>query len=272
VKGLLTAVTLAAAAALVLLATPSARADEGWLGVVFADQSVELSAEAAGTVAAYHARLGDFVRTGQPVVALESEELRSARAGSQAALDAARARAEKADAELGDATRMVERRREAPDLFSSEEIAKLESRHRVAEAELAAARSAVAEREAALQEIERQLGGMTLRAPFDGSVALCLREVGDRVATGEALVRLISRGDPWIRFAVPSSEAAGLAAGGAVRVTLPGGAQSWSAQVRRMAPEIDPATDMIFAEAVLMLDEGEAGPRAGEVVRVRPGK
>jgi RND family efflux transporter MFP subunit len=260
-----------ASAAVLLLSAPSVRADEGWLGVVFADQTVELSAEAAGTIAAFHARLGDRVTAGQPVVSLESEELRSARAGSQAALDAARARAEKADAELGDATRMVERRREAPDLFSSEEMAKLESRHRVAEAELAAARSAVAEREAALQEVERQLAGMTLRAPFDGSVALALREVGDRVGAGEALVRLISRGDPWIRFAVPSSEAAGVAAGGAVRVTLPGGAQSWSAEVRRVAPEIDPATDMIFAEAVLTLGEGEVGPRAGEVVRVRSG-
>jgi RND family efflux transporter MFP subunit len=263
-------VRLLAAAAALLLPAPPLHAGEGWIGVIFADQSAELSAETAAVVVAYHAKLGDAVAAGRPVVSLESQELLSERDRCRAELQQARARAEKAEADLADARRKLERSRQAPDLFSGEELAALGSTQRKAAAESSSAHSAIAERETALTELERQVAGLTLRAPFDGTVALCHREVGDRVAAGDALVRLISGAELWVRFAVPSGEAAGVAAGSAVRVTLPGSGQSWSATVRRVAPEIDPATDRIYAEAVLAPAEGGDPPRVGEAVRVHP--
>jgi membrane fusion protein (multidrug efflux system)/multidrug efflux system membrane fusion protein len=110
-------------------------------------------------------------------------------------------------------------------------------------------------------------------APISGAVAACHHDVGVRVSAGEALVRLISAEDVWVRFAVPSAESDWLALGRLVRVgtSPPGG--GCEAEIRRIAPEVDPATDMVFVEACLLVGRGrEAGLRAGEIVRVRPGE
>jgi multidrug efflux pump subunit AcrA (membrane-fusion protein) len=132
-------------------------------------------------------------------------------------------------------------------------------------------KSTVAERVAAVRELERRLEALNVRAPIAGAVAACHHDVGVRVSAGEALMRLISSGDLWVRFAVPSAESDWLALERVVRVGTEDAPEVGTARIRRVAPEVDPATDMVFVEASLDVPAGaEASPRAGEIVRVRP--
>jgi macrolide-specific efflux system membrane fusion protein len=233
---------------------------------------VDVSAEVSGVVREVRVGLGDRVESGQLLVSLASGEARSEAEQARAALETAKARAAQARAALDDVERILERRRAAAEVFSREEIQAIETRRDVARAELEAARSTVAERDAAVREVERRLAALEVRAPFAGAVTACLLDVGARVAAGQGVVRLISADELWVRFAVPSGQSRWLGPGRRVRVVPDGEAAAARAgEVRRVAPEIDPATDMVFVEARLDPGTGDA-PRllAGEVVRVHP--
>ena len=251
---------------------PSASEPAGWVGVIFAEEGVDVSAEVSGVVREVSARLGDRVEAGQVLVRLASEETLSEAEQADAALDTAKARAAQAQAALDDVERILERRRAAAEVFSREEIQAIETRRDVALAELEAAQSTVAEREVELREIRRRVDALEVRAPFAGAVTACLVDVGERVAAGRSVARLISADELWVRFAVPSAEARRVLPGGPVMVAPDGqDAASLAGEIRRVAPEIDPATDMVFVEAILGSPPAGA-PRllAGEIVRVRP--
>jgi RND family efflux transporter MFP subunit len=240
--------------------------------VVFAEEGVDVSAAVSGVVRQVLVGLGDRVDAGQVLVSLASGEARSWAEQARAALETARARTAQAQAALDDVDRILERRRAAEDVFSREEVQAIETRRAVAQAELEAAQSIVAEREAGVRELDRRLGALEVRAPFAGAVTACLLDAGARVAAGQGVVRLISADDLWVRFAVPSAESRWLAPGRVVRVVPVGQEDAPRAgEVRRVAPEIDPATDMVFAEARMELAEtGAALLLAGEIVRVHP--
>jgi multidrug resistance efflux pump len=141
----------------------------------------------------------------------------------------------------------------------------------MAEAEKQAAIATALEREAELAEFERLVAALEVRAPFDGAVAACHHDPGARVDAGVSLLRLITMHSLWVRFAVPSAESDWLKVGLIVRVQPERVAPNRRATIRRIAPEVDPSTDMIFVEASLVAEKGE-GPelRSGEAVRVKP--
>jgi RND family efflux transporter MFP subunit len=234
----------------------SAAQDPGYLGVLFSQETVNVSAEVSGSIRNLRVELGAEVEKGEVLVSLESQDLRSEEEQTRAALQTARALADQAKAELDDVTRLLERRRGAAEIFPAEEVEALETQREVARAEWDAAKSTVLEREATLREVERRIESLDVRAPFAGAVAACPYDVGTRVNAGQTLVRLIGTGNLWVRFAVPSRESDWLEAGRMVRVEPERLRDSWQAEVRRIAPEIDPATDMIFVEAVLIVAEG----------------
>jgi RND family efflux transporter MFP subunit len=262
-----------AAAAIAACAATSFARDPGYLGVVFSNDAADVSAAVSGTIRRLHVELGREVKQGEILVSLESEDLVSEREQAEAALTTANALAEQARAELDDVDRLLARRRGATEIFPAEQVEALETQREVARTEWEAAKSTAAERAAALREAERRVEALTVRAPFDGAVASCPHEVGARVGAGQTLVRLIGTGDFWVRFAVPSREADWLDAGRAVEVEPERPGDAWSAEIRRVAPEIDPATDMIFVEAAMVVPEGRrAALRSGETVRVRNGR
>lgn len=245
--------------------------DDGYLGVLFAQEGVDVSAEVAGVVREVHVGLGDRVEAQQVLVSLGSEDLGSEADQARAALETAKARVAQAQAGLDEVERLLERRRAAEEVFSREEVQAIETRRDVAKAECEAARSTVAERESTLRELERKVKALDVRAPFAGAVTVCRLDVGARVKAGESMVRLISADDLWVRFAVPSGESRWLRAGRAIRIVPDGDATAaCGGEIRRVAPEIDPATDMVFVEGVVEAG-GEGAPRllAGEIVRVR---
>lgn len=80
------------------------------------------------------------------------------------------------------------------------------SQRRVLEQDLQRAR-------VALDETRHRLRNATVRAPFDGTVAERFIQVGEYLATGAAVVRLVNTRDVEVRAQAPVSLAAGLAPG-----------------------------------------------------------
>jgi multidrug efflux pump subunit AcrA (membrane-fusion protein) len=81
------------------------------------------------------------------------------------------------------------------------------------------------------------------------------------------LVRLIASGTLRVRFAVPEERADSLTIGDPVRITV--GEQLLSGAVEKIAPEVDTASRMVFAEASIEVP-GTAVHRirSGQVARV----
>ena len=80
---------------------------------------------------------------------------------------------------------------------------------------------------------------------------------------------MIASGQLLVRFAVPSSDAKYIQLDAPMRVDIEPAGVTARALVRHIAPELDPASQMIIVEADLELDDADA-PRikAGQAARV----
>lgn len=246
----------------------------GYLGVVSASRTVEIAAEVAGRVEAVAVALGDSVDAGETLVQMELPGLEREIARADAALEGARSAAKQASIELEDLAAQLARRSTADDAFSAEELEGLRTRHRIKEAELERAHATSEERRAELGALRERRDALRIVAPFDALIARQGVNAGAFVQAGERLLQIVDRGDPIVRFAVPAGEAGWLEAGAPISFRLDGDdddGDAFDARVVRVAPEVDAATEMIFAEAEsIVSDSNRARPPMGSVVRVWP--
>ncbi len=249
----------------------------GHLGVVIPVQSVDMAAEVAGTVRSISVALGDTVAAGQGLMEIAVPGLERQIAQAQASVQGARSIASQAAIELEDIERQLERRKQADEVFSAEELEAIDLKRRIKRAELDQANASTKERQAELALFRERLDASSIQAPYDGVVALLQCTEGSYAQAGESLLRLIGLEPPIIRFAVPAGDSAWLTAGATLDVRLDGAQESGKsigAVVERVSPEIDPATDMLFAEARFdqQAQEGLDGLliATGAVVRVWP--
>ena len=82
-----------------------------------------------------------------------------------------------------------------------------------------AQRSAVAQAEAALSQIDASLAFAVIRAPFAGVVTVRHREPGEIVAGGAPVLTLMQPDDRWIRIFVAEDEVGKIALGQAATIT-----------------------------------------------------
>lgn len=253
----------------VLLLTGIARAEShGFVGVLFGANSVEVAFDMAGTLERVHVGMGDRVERGQLIATLRDDALRGELAQARAELRAARAGVEAAAADLAEAENRHARRAGLVDILSDEEIDALrnEVRRQQARRELASADSDAAA--ARVERLELELDRMSLRAPFAGSVAIVLRRAREGVAARQPVLRLVDAAEPWVRFAVPRSDARWLRLGAPIEIAVDGSERAYAGAIRHISPEVELASDTIFVEARVEL--GEFGfARAGDMVRVR---
>lgn len=248
----------------------------GFLGVLVAREAVDASSRSDGRVAEVRVRLGDRVTKNQVLATLDVRVLRDEQAIVQATLRAARAEVERSTLELAEARERHARRRRAlsapVEAVSEEELANARYQEQFAGPRLEAAQARAAEQEARAALLEKDIEEAQVRAPFDGVVTARYVNPGATVARGAALVRLISADDLWVRFAVPEEESAVAAvrAGLAVAITVEDVETELSGQVEKVAPEVDPASRMIVAEARVVLPAGTSRQAlSGRVARVR---
>jgi RND family efflux transporter MFP subunit len=240
-------------------ATPPADAGEPdeYVGVVAAGEKTDVGPAVAGEVVEVHVRPGDYVEAGEPLATLDArrarEDLRMTEAtlrSEKAALAQAKVDREEAASQLSETEKLVE---VGAASRGSVEDARFE--HRRAKAAEARVAAVVAQWRTKRAQLERQLADTELRAPFSGIVAERYVDPGGMAGPGVPVVRLISSDALWVRFAVPPSHLEGLAVGTIVATRIESPALTVEATVRQIAPETDPASQLVFVDAELDLDE-----------------
>lgn len=177
-------------------------------GTVEAPKSSQVASEVEGAVAQLHAREGQHVERGAPLVSLKSEHL-------DYQLQAAQAQHREAEARLALADRNHERSQE---LFEGEVL----SRQQLDDAgfELDAWRGRIDQLAAEIRRIQLDLDRSVVKAPFSGIVAAEMTEVGQWVGKGATVMELISPYQLEVRVEVPERHFADFKKGTAVRVTF----------------------------------------------------
>jgi RND family efflux transporter MFP subunit len=177
---------------------------------------------------------------------------------------------ERAVVELAEAEERFARRKSlsADALASGEDLSTARYQHKLAETRLSAVRAQLAEKRSQVEKLRQSNADAEIRAPFDGIVAARYVDPGANVTPATPIVRLISAGDLFVRFAVPEEKARALAVGIAVRVSAGDDRASLRGSIEKVAPEIDAASRMVIVEA--RLDKpGAGGPvLSGEMAHV----
>jgi RND family efflux transporter MFP subunit len=249
-------------------------AEAGFLGVLTPGETVDVATRIDGLITRMEVRLGDHVEHNSVIAAIDDRVPRDELAMAQAGLNAALADRERAGLELAEARERHERWHAINQdggvvVVSKEELTSLTYKEKYAAQRLKSAEAQVTEFRARVHNLERRVDESTVRAPFDGVIARRYVDQGATVRPGDQLVRLVRNGEFWVRFAIPEQKSTAVRRGQAVDVRVETLDTALSGVVEKVAPEVDGASQMIFAEARLTIpDELRDLPLSGRVVRV----
>jgi RND family efflux transporter MFP subunit len=226
-------------------------------GTVQARVPVTLAARITATVRQLDADVGDAVKRGQTLAALDERDLAARRGvvgGQRVAVErnvrAAQAAVAKAQAELELAR--SRQRRDAELLrtgFVSQSVLDAsDAALRAAEANLDNARAAAAAREAEAQALAHELryadtvlSFTRIVAPMDGVIIARLAEVGATVVPGTPIFRMVDPATLWIAMRVDESVVGRVRVGQPASIRLRTG-ETLAGKVARIARESDAAT------------------------------
>lgn len=257
--------------ALLALAACSQKPADTYSGYVEA-QAVAIAAPQAGWLATVSVDRGDAVRSGQALFTLDATQAQHGLQGAEQRAVAAAATAQdlQKGARAADIAPLIEQRRQAQaqlDLARSNEAryAQLEPKGFVSAAQMDTLRAGTRQAEAALANIDRQIadkqlaartdqqraalaqaeaskadvasaawtvGDRDVKARIDGQVEERLREPGEFVPQGAAVVTVLPKGREFVRFYVPQSDLSKFGVGRMVHVACDGCAAGLTAKVR----------------------------------------
>lgn len=245
-------------------------APQRFLGVILARSSVDVAARFEGRLRAVHVRLGDSVSAGSLVASLDVPSLRSDLSIAEAALKSAEVDEERAAVELAEAEERFDRRKalSADALASGEDLATARYQHKLARTRLSATHAGLAEKRAQVDKLRKSNADAEILAPFEGIVAARYVDPGANVTSATPIVRLISAGDLFVRFAVPEEKASTLSVGAQVRVDTGDDHAALRGSIDKIAPEIDASSRMVIVEARLDKPVAGAPVLSGEMARV----
>ena len=214
-----------------------------------------LAFRVGGKVIERPAQVGTRVAAGKALARLDTTDL-------VLALDAAKAQRATLESERGLAARELERFKglREKNFVSQAELDRRQSAYAAATTQLDAA-------EARLSQAANQLAYATLVADADGVITAVDAEVGQVVAAGQTIVRLVRPGDREIALAVPESLRAQVARAGVFTVVanaLPG--RTWTGRLRELSPTADPVTRTYAAR--IAIDGGRDELALGMSARV----
>jgi len=256
-------------------------------GSLWPDETVQVSAEVAGRVAAIHADFGQRVRKGDVLVELDKRELQLQLERARAALAQALARIgldpsrEEVVPETTPAIRQAQaayedakaRYESALKLVKTGDIAEqrfieIEKAYQAREAALEAARHELRVQLAAIQALraevrlaEKRLAEATVRAPFDGAVAARLVAPGQYLRENTPMLTLVKTHPLRLRVEIPETAAAQVRVGSTLRFTTdaaPG--EQFEAVVRELNPTLEARSRSLTAEARLKTNDPRLKP------------
>jgi HlyD family secretion protein len=199
-------------------------------------ERVDIASKYAGRVAAIGVKEGDFVEKDAVVASLDTSELLAQLAAAKASVQRAAASISRAEAEIAireaehnlseiEMRRAVELEKRAAGTAAEAERRK--AQHRVAEAQILAARAALedaisakAVAKAQVEQIEAVLTDSTLRTPVSGRVEYKLVQTGEIVAAGGRLATMLDLNDVYMTIFLPTSYAGRVKLGSEARIVL----------------------------------------------------
>jgi RND family efflux transporter MFP subunit len=202
-------------------------AGRGFIGVVVAGDWADLEPKVEGRIEALLVKPGDEVQKGAVIARLDLQASQYDLIGARAA--------------LRDASRRYARRRS---LMRS----KLGL---VAQEELDGIRREMLQERAHVAQLERARREATVVAPFAGWVMERYLSPGALGGPGRPVVRMGSRSEPYVRFALPEESRGKISLDTPVAIRLSSPVEVWSGRVSGVSPEVDDASGMIYATAAL---------------------
>jgi RND family efflux transporter MFP subunit len=175
------------------------------VGRLEAERQARVAAELPERIEQVHVALGQAVRRGDPLVTLRGDLYAAGVGQATGALEAARAGADLAAAQL-ERVRVLH----AAGTASLADLRAAESQHASAEA-------SVRQVSGARSQAAAQSARSVIRAPFDGVVALLDADVGDIAAPGRPLAVIVEPGPARIALDIPERDFSRVAPGQAVR-------------------------------------------------------
>ncbi len=209
-------------------------------GVALPDRDTSVRAETSGTVRELLVRVGSDVSEGDVIARNAPERL-------EAAVRSAEETRDRAQREFDNATALLERGVATVD--------------RVAEA-----RTALASAESQLVSAQEALADGTITAPFDGRIEALPMELGEFIAAGTEVARIVDHDPLTVSIDVPQQSAGRVRAGQVATVEFLTG-QSREGEVTFVSTTANAATRTFDAE-IEVKNEGVSIP-AGLSVRVR---
>jgi RND family efflux transporter MFP subunit len=241
--------------------------------VVVARESTDVPSKIEGIIAEVKVGIGDRVNAGDPIAVIDDRPIREELAMAQATARAASAESRRAGAVLAEARQRYKRRKAGEgDVISVEEAESAKYAAQQAGASRSAAGASAAEQRTRVQQLERMLEETTIVAPFAGTISVRYVDSGVLVPRGSPVVRLIASDELWVRFAVPAEEAKKYEVGDEIKVQLDSVSSEVTGVVRRIAPDLDPVSQMVTAEAELRIASAQTGVQAGLAAWVSPKK
>lgn len=240
----------------------------GFVGVIAAAESVDIAPRFQGVIAAIRVRPGDKVTAGQVIAEMDQKSMLEELRAADAALGAALAAKRQAEVDVEDAKRRAKLEAESAAKGISAQSVADEAALAVKRAEAAAQRasSIVAAESSHVQTARDHLTDNVLKAKFDGTVAMRFRDPGSTVAQGTPIVRIVGRGGPRLRFAVPPEHARKLTLGTKVTAAVDT-LSTVTAIVQQVSPALDPASGLILVEAEIETPSPELRPGLAATVR-----
>ncbi|HSH37391.1 MAG TPA: efflux RND transporter periplasmic adaptor subunit [Chthoniobacterales bacterium] len=212
------------------------------VGSIAPVQGATISAELPGTVSEVVFQSGTPVKQGDVLLKLD------------ASAELAQLRSAQADAELAKA-----------DFDRARDLA---ARRVISQAELDAASSRFAQRQAAVDNMRSIIAKKEIRAPFAGIAGIREVNPGQLVQAGQRLVSLQALDQVYVDFSLPQHQLAEVAPGLQVKVTTDAIAgREFDGKVTAVNSAIDPATRMVSVQATL--DNPDHALRAGMFARVK---
>lgn len=207
------------------------------VGTLSARDEATVAAQVAGQIEKNHVDFGDRVTAGQEMVLIDVTAYEAL--VRQSAANLARATASAANA--------AQNLKRIQDLQQDKIASTSDLDQAVAEAGKTQADVKAAEAADAIARLN--LERSRVRAPFDGAVAQRIASVGDYVAVGTPIVRLVKTDPLRLRLEVPERESIAVRPGQDVRVTVEGDTNVYTASLARIAPAIREADRMLQVEA-----------------------
>lgn len=207
-------------------------------GTVTADQSSNVASQVPGKVAAVLVELGDVVKTGQPLLKLDTSTAALNAAEAQAQLRAAQAQKANGETECGKSKALFEQGAISQSQYERERVGCVGLDETVAAAE------------ARTRSVFKMVGDGVIRAPFAGVVSARRVNVGEWVSPGMGLITVVDEDPLTLELSVPEMYTGKIATGQMVDFEVAAFPdQVFHAKVARLGGEVGRQTRTMTVEA-----------------------